>query len=183
MADFGITEGIAVAGLLSSAAGAATSAYGAAQQGAGQQQMYQYQAGVARVNEQIARENADYARDTGEVQAVEEGMKERAQESATKAAFGASGFDVNTGSHADVLDSMKRVGSYNQALIRANAAKRAYGFEVGAFSEESQARMDEFSGSNARTAGLISATSSILGGVSSVSSMWLKGKQTGIWGS
>ncbi len=163
---------MAVIGMGASAAGAVTGAIGSEAKGQSEAQMYNYQAGVAKVNAQIAKQDANYTLESGEVQGQEAGMRERQVIGATRAGFGAS--NVAGGSKNAVVRSEIEVGQQTQGIIAANAAKRAYGFEVGAAGDIATAGADQFAASNAKTAGGIGAVSSILGGVSSVSSKWLQ---------
>lgn len=164
-----------------SAGGAVLGAVGANYKGQAEANMYQYQAGVAQVNQQIALQNADYAIAVGESQAQASGMQSRAQIGETKAAQGAGGLDVNSGSNAAVRDSEEKIGEYNQAVIRSDAAKRAYGYKVEAMSQASQAELDRMAAKTSRTSGYINAVSSILGGASSVSSKWADASRLGIF--
>lgn len=149
---------------------------------------YQYQAGVAQQNAQLAKQNANYALYSGEVQAQEMGLKVRAQIGSTKATQGAGGLDVNTGSNAAVRASEKEIGDQNVAIIRSNAAKVAYGYEVQAFQDDQQAAWD-MTGSQfetkaaayAKKAGDISAVSSIIGGVTGAASKFSSAKSAGIF--
>jgi hypothetical protein len=145
--------------------------------------MYTYQAGIAEMNRQVQLQNASYERYIGEVKAQELGMKTRAEVGATLAAQGASNLDVSSGSGVRVRESELELGQYDQAITRANAYHRAYGMEIQAATEEAKEQMALASASTAREAGTIGAISSILGGVSSVSSKWLQGQQTGVFNS
>lgn len=160
--------------------GGAVSAYGADKSGKAQQGMYDYQAGVAQINKQIADQNADYAIKTGETQAQAEGMKTRAIIGTTRAAQGAGGLDVNKGSAVRVRESEAEIGEQNQAVVRADAAKRAYGFRVEAMQDTAQSVLDTTAGVNARKAAKYNVASSILGTVSSVSSKWLTAGTAGV---
>ena len=141
---------------------------------------YNYQAGIAQMNAQIAKQNAAYEGALGEVQAQAQGMKTRAVISQTRATQGASGLDVNTGSAASVRESEFQLGGYDQQIIRSNAARRAYGFEVEAAGDIAQAGAYRAAGENAMTAGLLGAFTSILGGGGSFASKWQQGKSAGI---
>lgn len=162
------------------ALGAGVSAFGSMKSGEAQAGMYNYQASIAKVNQQIAKQNADYALAAGEVEAQRSGMKTRAQIGETRAIQGASGLDVNTGSAARVRTSEAEIGLQDQALIRSNAARRAYGYEVEGEQQKSQASLYGMAAENASSAGKIGALSSILGGASSVSSKWLQASQIGV---
>src|SRR5215467_14625577 len=118
-----------------------------------------YQANVSRTNRQISLDNANYERRKGEVEAEQAGMQARYELGATRAAQGASGIDISSGSSARVRESMIEIGNYNQTMIRANAAKVAYGYEVEATQSEAQAgihdmqaSLDKMDAANATTA-------------------------------
>lgn len=198
-------------GIASSVAGAGASAAGASLKGeaesshlqyqAGvdeyQASIYKYQSGVAMVNKQIAEQNADYARSVGETQAQTEGMKTRASLGTVRAAQGASGLAIGEGSSADVTSSVGAIGDLNSAIIRSNAAKQAYGFEVEAVQNEAQSKVFDLSAEKAKLAaqgsrtgaeyakraGTLGVTSAVIGGVGSVASKWLDAKRTGLFDS
>lgn len=162
--------------------GGLTSAYASFMGGEYQKQMYDYQAGVARLNQQIAAQNATYARTIGEQQAQAQGLAAGQRLGQIKTAQSASGLDVNSGSAVDVRTSQKELSAIDTATIRATAAKTAYNYEVAGVQFGAQAGLDTLAGQNARSAGMVSATSSIVGVASSVSSEWLRGAQLGLWG-
>jgi hypothetical protein len=170
---------IAIGGLASSALGAGVSAFGNMQQGAAQSAAYTYQAGIAQINAQIADQNARYAYAVGEQKAQAAGMQTRAIIGQTKAQQGASGLDVNVGSAVDVRASEADLGAENVGVIRNDAARTAYGYQVEEQQQLTQAALDRFAAKNVKTAGYIGAASSLLGGASSVSDKWLKGQQAG----
>lgn len=167
-----MADPITLTALAATAGGAVVGAIGKEQQGSAEANMYNYQAGVAQVNAQIAKQDANYAIEAGGVSAQEAGMRQRAELGATRAGFGAS--NVAGGSQNKVISSEIEVGQQTQGIIRANAAKRAYGYEVGAASDTAQAGAFGAAAETSKTAGDIGAVSSILGGVGSVSSKWLQ---------
>jgi hypothetical protein len=169
-----VTIGIAVVGAAASFAGSMVSAAGQEYDAGAKANMLNYQKSVAMVNKNIAEQNAAYERYTGEVSAQESGMKTRYEVGVAKATQAGSGLDVNTGSTADVRKSMQEVGYQDEALIRANAARRAYGSEVEAFTKGTDAVMYGAGATTARKMGDIGATASILGGASSVADKWLQ---------
>jgi hypothetical protein len=165
-----------------SAAGGATSAFGSIFGGQAAANQANYQAGIAQMNANIARQNASYELAKGEVEAQQSGMKTRYQIGSTKAIQGASGIDVNRGTAPLVRTSEAEVGSMNEATIRAGAARKAYGFDVEAAGQDATAQLDRMSASNAKTASYISAGSSILGTIGSVSGNWTKMYKSGVFG-
>lgn len=174
--------GITGVALAATAISGAVSAYGSASSGAAQKQAFQYQAGVAQMNAQIAKQNADYAIAAGEVTAQESGMKTRYQIGTTIAQQGAGGLAVGSGSNARVVDSEWLIGQQDESIIRSNAARQAYGYEIQGANATAQGVVDTMAGTNAQTAGNISAFGSILGAAGSVSSKWLAADAAGAFG-
>lgn len=164
--------------LLSAGIGAA----GSLMSGASQSNMYSYQAGMAEQNAEIQRKNAEYALRAGEVEQRQSGMKTAAQVGQIMAAQGSKGLDVNFGSAQLVRDSQRQIGLENQAIIAENASRRAYGYNVEAANQTAAASMYRSAAQGATVSGGLGALSSILGGISSVSSKWLQGSQLGLWG-
>lgn len=175
-----------------------------------QAQIDKYQAGVAEVNKRISEQNAAYSRDVGEVEAQAAGMKAAADRNEMLVTQGASGLDVNVGSSARVRESMIELGAHDQAVIRASAAKKAYGYEVEATMNEAQAdvyrytaSMNEVQADETRQAaqytrttattigqqamgvaqegGNLGVTGSLVNTVGSVASKWISGTQSGIF--
>lgn len=147
--------------------------------GKAKQEQLQYQAGVAHLNAQIAKQNEDYARAVGEVEAQQSGLKTKAEIASTRAIQGASGLDVNTGSASRVQQSEREIGWEDQSVIRANAAHRAYGYQVEEAQDTAQEKMYLQGAKTAKTAGLIEAATSLIGGASNVASKWSKAAMVG----
>lgn len=154
------------------AVSAGVSAMGAVQQGQSQAAMYNYQSGVAQMNQQIMKQNADYAVAAGEVTAQEKGMETRFKVGETIAQQGAGGLAVGSGSNARVVSSELAIGQQDQALIRSNAMRQAYGYEVEAAKFGAESTMDQYAAANAKTAGYTKAFGSLLSGAAGVSSKW-----------
>jgi hypothetical protein len=168
-----------------------------------------YQAGVSEVNRKIALGNAEYARDTGEVAAQGAGMKGKADAATMAAHEAASGISMSSGSSTAVRTSMVEMNQYNEAMIRANAAKLAYGYEVEAVQDKAQSELFTYTADTNRAqaentkmamglaeqaipleqqawglagqAGDISATASLLGAAGTVSSQWMKASSLGMF--
>ena len=147
-------------------AGAAVSAYGAVKQGEATAQSMAYKAQVAENNAQIARQNASLDIQSGEIAAVNQGLKTRSKVASERAQQGAAGIDTNSGSAADVRAGSAEMGMLDSLTIRSNAAKKAWSDEFSATSETAQAQLDRMAGANAESSGLISATGSLLSSVS-----------------
>lgn len=156
------------------AAGAVTSGIGSLFQGSAQAGMYNYQAGVAQANATLAGRDAIYATQSGEVQAQQAGLKTAAEVGATKTRLAAGNVDTGSGSASQVLSSETSIGQENEAVIRANAAKQAYGYNVKQAEDVSQASAYQTAAQTSKTAADIGLVSSLVGGAGSVSSKWLQ---------
>lgn len=172
---------VGYAAMAASAAGAAVSAYSAHQQAAAQQQAMAYQAAVAMNNKQIAEQYAEAEVQKG--QRLEEAKRtETAQrEGMVRAAVGASGIDVNSGSPLRLQADTAMTGDLDALTIRNNSMRAAYGYRVQGLSYASQASLDMMGAESAGRAGTLGQWSSIIGGASSVSDKWLSFRRQGIF--
>ena len=173
-------QDVAGVGMVSSGVGSLLSYFGAKQEGTATQAMYNYQAGIAQLNQKIALQNRDYSLATGEQQAAQEGMKQRAIAGRTKAVQGASGIDVGSGSSVDVQTSEAKIAGMDLATIRNNAARKAYGYTVEAAQDTAQAGLYTMAGVNAKQAADIKATGSLISGVTGVADKWLQASSMGL---
>lgn len=173
---------LAMSSMGASGGGGILSGIGSFMSGQSQAKAYEYQAGVAKINEQIAKQNADYAFAAGEVEAQEAGMKTRAQVGETIAQQGAGGLAIGSGSNARVVQSEKEIGAENVGIIRSNAAKRAYGYQVEAVGEEAKSQLLTSAATSAKTSSFISGLTSFIGAGGSVADKWMKASQVGIFG-
>lgn len=168
------------AGIGSSIGGSLLGAFGAFQQGSATSQMFKYQSGIAQLNQQIALQNRDYALASGESQALQSGMRSRFQMGRIIANQGASNIDVGSGSSQDVQRSQLEIGQLDQATIRNNAARVAYGYSAEAATAGAQAGAYSAAAKNTMAAVPINVASSLISGAGSVSSKWLQGYGAGI---
>ena len=171
----GISIGASLLGGLVQGAGAKFSAEAQAQAST-------YKAGVAQLNAQIAKQNAAWALQSGDVSAMESGLKSKQQIAQTKVAQAASGLDVNSGTGEAVRQTQSTVSGYDQNVIRFDAAKTAWGYESKATMDQAQSTLDLYAAKTETEAGDISMVSSFINAGSSVSSKWLQGKTLGMWG-
>lgn len=169
-------------GIGASLFGGLLSAFGAEKSGQAQQQMYNYQAAVAQINSSTDKQNMEYSLYQGEEQAEKFGIQAGQRQAAIRTAYSAGNIDVNSGSAAQVQGSQKTLTGIDTAQIRENAAKTAYDYDVRSVMDTNQATLDVMAGQNAKIAGDINATASILGTAGSVSSKWLQGTTVGMFG-
>lgn len=142
---------------------------------------FNFKAGIAKLNADIARQNAAWAINAGGIKAANYGLKAGQEIADTKVVQAASGIDVNSGSKEAVRDTQQSVATYDQGLIRADAAKTAHGYEVKAASDTVEAEMNRVSAVNAQKAGKLAILSSVIGTATSVASKWTQGNTLGMW--
>lgn len=133
-----------------------------------------YQAQVASNNAQVARQKAEMERQAGEIRVGQQGLKTRAIVGKTKAEQGASGVDVNTGSFRRVREAEAELGMVDALTLRSEAAKRAWAMEGEATSYEAEAGLKKQESEQAKQAGPIAETASLLGSASSVTGQLYK---------
>lgn len=177
MASPAFLGGIGIAG---AAGGGILGAIGNIFSGDSNAAMYQYKAGMALLDKQVQTQNANWAVQSGQVQSEEKGLQAGENIAQTKVVQSASGFDVNSGTDSSVRSTQTSVAQYDQNIIRWDAAKTAYGYEVKGAEDTAEASLDMQAASNAKTAGEIGAFGSILGAASSVAGKWLQGSSLGI---
>ena len=148
---------IAQLGLGATAAGAGLSAGGSISSGIAGSQQYTYQASIAKLNQQLDAQNEEFARQQGEQQAQQFGIKAGQQMGQIKASQASAGFDVTSGSNAQVRASQRTLNTLDTSIIRSNAAKTAYNYEVQGTIAGAQASMYSAASKNALLAGVIGA--------------------------
>lgn len=163
---------LAAIGLGATIGGGVASAMGQYQAGQAENAKFQYQAGVAKINQDIKKQDAEYFRDVGEVEAQRSGFATRERVSNIKSTQAGSSVDVNTGSPAAVRESQIDIGQQDARIIRAAAARRAYGSEIEGMNLGTQAEMYKFAGKNAETAGKLKATGTLISTAGNVASKW-----------
>lgn len=154
--------------------GVATQAFGSLESGRATAQADSYRAQVAANNAALARQQGTLDIQAGEIQAQEHGLKTRATVGQEKAAQGAAGIDINSGSAADVRAGTAATGIVDMSAIRSNAAKKAYADEVQANSDTAQGQLDTMAGEQAETGAEIGAAGTLLSGASTVGGNYLK---------
>lgn len=171
---------MAVASLVGTAIGGGIQAYGAYQGGKAQQSMFNYQSRVAQINAQNAQTQANVEQQTGDIRAQQSGLRTAQRVGLTRAGMAAGGLDLGSGSAKSVVGSEEEVGQFEQASIRNDAARRAFGYQTAAFGDISQANVDIAAGQGARQAADINVGTSVLGAATSVADKWTKFGEEGI---
>lgn len=131
-----------------SAAGTGTTAAGDIMGGIAASKADKFNEQVALQNAALAKQNAALEGGIGEANYGMAGLKTAQEVGGIKDAQSGRGVDVNSGSAKMVQQSQSEMGMLNQANIRSNAARAAYGFEVQAVGDENQAALDKAKASN-----------------------------------
>ena len=104
------------------------------------------------------------------------------REGQARAAFGANGVDVNSGSAVDAQRSIARTTALNVGADVYNADVQAVSDRNQTANYDTQANTDRTAASNAVTSGFIGAGTSLIGTASAVSSKWASFQQSGVLG-
>lgn len=163
---------MAMAGTMTQAAGVGMSAVGSYNQASAQRGALNYEAGVNANNAKIADWQAGLAEQNGAVQEENQRLKTAAMFGTQRAALGANGVDLGSGSANEVLATTGLMGERDALTIRDNAARQAWAYRnqaTGYLSEAATAR----SAADAINPTL-SAGGSLLTGVGTVASSWYK---------
>jgi len=91
---------------------------------------------------------------------------------AQRAAIGASGVDLGTGSALDVQMDAARLGELDELTIRNNAAREAWGFKVEAANYRNQAILGKYAAKNQAQGLRNESWGTLLSGAASVASMY-----------
>jgi len=146
------TYGTIQAGRAQTAAGEASKRIGEAQ------------AGLAEMNAQIADLQAEDARSRGHLDAQRYRQQVRTLLGEQRAAIGASGIDVGTGTAVDVQVDTEMLGELDARTILLNADREAWGYDVEATDLRARAEILRQEGANAAEIGRANARASYISG-------------------
>lgn len=122
-----------------------------------------YEQTISNTNAKIANLQAKEAEQAGDLAAAKENSKTQQTVSAVRAAQGASGVDVSSGSSALVREAIQGAGVQDELTLRNNAARQAWGYKT-------EAIQDTFRGQFARLTSRAQSEQSLLsGGLSAIS--------------
>lgn len=172
---------LAVGSLLATAIGAGVSAYGAKQQGIAESNQANYQAAVARNNQIVANQYATTELQRGQVLEGEKREQTAQTISNIRAAVGASGLDVASGSALRLQSDTAKVGELDAQTIRNNSQRAAYGYQVQGMNYGATAGLEDAEARNAARSGNLGMWSSIIGGASTVANRWANFANAGVF--
>lgn len=149
---------LTVASLAATAAGVGISA-------SGQKKQAEYQARIQERNAELARMQAEDARSRGREEETRHRMAVIQQAGRARAALGASGVSLASGTPASLLEDIHFMGELDAMTIRENAAREAWGYEAQAGGYTAEAGLS-------RTAGRYNTAGTLLAGAGTVADTW-----------
>lgn len=152
------------------AASAVISAKSAYDQGQAQAAAYNAQAKANEQNANIAAKKAELAAVSGAKE--EQKMRQQGQQvmGQQRAAFGANGLDISSGSPLDVLNDTNYQNEIDALTIRRNTANQVWGYQAEQTNFLNEASANKSAASNAKKAATMNAIGALLTGASSYSS-------------
>lgn len=121
------------------AASALFTGFGAIQQASAARQQGEYEAAVANNNAKVAQQQAENERQIGNIEEEQHRRRVRQALGAQRAALAANGIDTTSGTALDLQTETAQFGEEDALTIRANAARKAWGYEVEAGNYKAQA--------------------------------------------
>jgi len=164
------------------AGGAATSAVGSFYGAKSQKSSLNFQAQLADINARMAEQTAQSEQLKGQKQVAAQTLQAGQLKSKQRATMAANGIDLGVGSAAEVQASTDILKEIDKNTIEANSVRSAWGYRTKGTSFKNDALIKRASASSIDPFG--SATTSLLGGASSISKSYYdyskskKGKKT-----
>lgn len=165
--------------LFSQGFGTILQAFGQMAGGNSESAMYKYQAAVDRNNKIMADWQAQDAIARGQEEESKQRMKINMLKSDQRTAFADRGIDLGSESVANTVADTAFLGEIDALTIRSNAEREAYGYKQQGSNYAASATMNTMAAKNAKSAGMINATSTILGGITKVGDSWYDYKTAG----
>lgn len=147
--------------------GAGISAYGQYQQGQSKKQAADYNAQVQGQQAQVANQEAIDVQNQGANTAASEQEKARQANATLRATGASSGVRTDTGTLGLLQDQNAGMGEFNALTARNNAARQAWGYQVGATNALNQGTLDTFEGNASALQGELAAGGTIISGFGS----------------
>lgn len=152
-----ITAGLAI---VSSLVGAA----GAIQQGNAAAAAAKFNAKTQEMNAKISEARARDSLERGKLDEQQKRNEVAQIKGRQQAAMAANGVDIGYGSPLDTLVDTATMGELDALTVRSNAAREAYGHDVEAANKRADAQLSRMNAKASKTAGYLSAASSLLTG-------------------
>lgn len=137
-----------------SAIGAITNAFS---QSAAYKAQGDYESTIANTNAKLAQLQSKQTLEAGDIEASRKDLQTQQAVGSARAAQGASGIDVASGSSALVRNAIQSTGTQDELTIRSNAQKQAWGYQT-------EALEDTFKGQFAQQTASVESEQSLLNG-------------------
>lgn len=124
------------------------SVFGGVQQAQAAKAEGEYAAQVANNNAKVATQQADYERQLGNIEEEKHRRNVRQMLGSQRAALAANGIDTASGTALDLQAETAQFGEEDALAIRANAARKAWGYEVEAGNYKAESRAAKARGKN-----------------------------------
>lgn len=121
-----------------------------------------YNEQVADQNTKVADAQATDELRLGQIAEQERRLKTRLQIANQRATFGAQNVQ-QSGSALDILGDMAMFGEIDIGRIRANAQRKAWGYNVDSWNQQANKKLAQFQGKTDRTGTILSTASSMVG--------------------
>lgn len=169
------------AGMGISAIGAITNAIS---QSSAEKAQGAYESSIADTNAEIAGVQERQTLEKGDIDASREDLKNQQVVGAERAAQGASGVDVASGSSALVRAGTAGIGAVDELQIRNNAARQAWGYQTQALQDTYQGKFAQLTSSAQSTQSLLSGGLAAVSGPLAIESNYLRfARYMGVGGS
>lgn len=163
-----VLAGLAIASAVSNYRGQRSAADGAVKQG-------NYQASIFEQNAAYADTQSADALALGKTEEDRHKAEVRKLIGSQRAAIGASGIALDSGSAADLQAESATMGRIDELTIRNNAHRAAYGFDTEAAGLRAQANLARLGGQNTAKGIRNQAVSTLIGSAVQVSNMFPRG--------
>lgn len=141
--------------------------------GDAQKRALDYQFQVSRNNAGIAQTDAEYSAAAGHQRAAQIGERNANTSGRIKAAQGANGVDVNSGSAVDVQAGQRQAGQLDALTEEHNALLQAFGYQSQAMNYNAQAAVEKNEADQAPLGAGLAAAGDLISQSSSLATKWL----------
>ena len=131
--------------------------------GIAQHAQSQYQEAIQNHNAQVSEYQAEDAAKRGGFAAEQQANKVNQIEGAQRAAIGASGIQSDTGTVGEVLGQTAKYGALDEAQIRSNALREAWGYRQQGENYRMQGELDRASGDNMAAGSILNGMTKAFG--------------------
>jgi len=171
-----LVAGIAIAGLVMTAASTAVAAYSSYQQQKSANAAAQYNADIQNRNAQVANMEADRIDQQGDIAAKQKRLEVAQMEGTQRATGAASGMLVDSGSFGNIQSDTAGYGELDALQTKTNYSLQSWAKRNQSANYTAQASLDDFS---SHTSPMLGAGASLLSGASRMASQTYTAEKDG----